>query len=117
MTHPTNQSGIDACVQCAQACEQCGEACLREPSVADLVECIRLDTECAILCWTAAPLMSRGSRYAADLCRLCAEACDACAAECDRHSHMEHCRLCAEACRRCAEECRRVAGTGILLAA
>jgi hypothetical protein len=73
-----------------------------------MAECIRLDRDCAEICWGAAAFMSRGSRFAYDLCRVCAEVCLACGDECDKHDH-DHCRICAEACRHCAEECRRMA--------
>lgn len=74
-----------------------------------MAECIRLDKDCAEICWTAAGMMSRGSQFAQDICRICAEICEACAAECGKHK-ADHCQQCAEACRKCAEECRRMAG-------
>ncbi len=75
-----------------------------------LAECIRLDKDCASICWEAAGYMSRGSRLTAQVCRLCADICDACAQECEKHQPMEHCRQCAEACRLSAEACRRMTG-------
>jgi hypothetical protein len=77
-----------------------------------MAACIRLDRDCAEICWGAAAFMSRGSQFAADLCRVCAEVCDACGAECANHQ-VEHCQRCAEACRRCAEECRQMPGAGV----
>jgi hypothetical protein len=74
--------------------------------------CIRLDRDCAQLCWAAAAFMSRGSPFLNDLCRLCAEVCGACGEECARHP-QDHCQRCAEACRHCAEECRRMAGAAV----
>jgi hypothetical protein len=99
---------IRECHACAEACEHCAQACLAEPGVANMAQCIRLDLDCAALCRLAALLMTRDSRFAKELCRVCAVACDACAAECLRHD-AEHCRACARACRRCAEACRRMA--------
>jgi hypothetical protein len=49
-----------------------------------MANCIRLDHDCAEMCLLATAFMSRGSHFAADLCRLCAEVCDACADECER---------------------------------
>lgn len=112
MTRDQYRSCIDACVQCAQECEHCANSCLGEHEVGSMTECIRLDRDCAALCWMAASLMSRGSQFAHDLCRLCAEVCDACAAECEKHE-AEHCQRCAEACRRCAEECRQMASASV----
>jgi hypothetical protein len=77
-----------------------------------MAECIRLDIDCAKMCWCAAGYMSRGSQFARDICRICAEICDACGAECEKHEH-DHCQRCAKACKRCAEECRKMAGAAI----
>jgi hypothetical protein len=117
MPHERYKSCIEACVKCAEECEHCSAECLQHHEYRALAQCIEMNTECAILCWTAAPLMSRGARFSVDICRITAEACNACAAECDRHKNLEHCRRCAEACRRCADECRRVAGMGLARAA
>lgn len=112
MPHRNHQSCIEACVRCAQECEHCATACLHEQDVKAMAYCIQLDRDCAEICWTAAAYMSRGSDFAAEICRICADVCDACGAECERHD-MDHCRVCAEACRQCAEECRRMVGAGV----
>jgi|ERR1043166_3602335 hypothetical protein len=109
MSHLEHHACIDACVRCAQECHHCADACLEEDDVKSMAACIRLDRDCASLCWMAAAFMSRGSPFIGELCRLCAEACEVCAEECAHH-HVEHCQRCAEACRECAEECRRMAG-------
>src|SRR5437870_5653526 len=96
---------IDACIACARACEACGDACLTELDAAQRVRCIRLNRDCAIVCWTAAELMSRESPFVEELCRVCAEICTACGDECARFPEL-HCQRCTEACRLCAEECR-----------
>lgn len=108
MSHHEHQSCIDACLACAQECEHCASACLEEHDVASMAECIRLDRDCATICFLAAGFMSRDSRFALELCRLCAEVCDACGAECRRHD-ADHCQRCAGACERCADECRQMA--------
>lgn len=112
MSHQQYHACIEACMQCAQECEHCGDACLKEDDVTALAACIRLDRDCAQMCWTAAAFMSRDANLLDDLCRLCAEFCDLCAAECAKHEH-DHCRRCADACRHCAEECRRMAGAAV----
>jgi hypothetical protein len=112
MSHNDHQSCIEACVSCAQACEHCSEACLGERDVAKMVDCIRLDKDCAQLCWTAAALMSRDSQFAPDICRICAAICEACGNECGKHK-ADHCQVCAEACHHCAEECRAMAGASV----
>ncbi len=109
MAHPEYQPCIDACTHCAQECEQCAEACLDEPNVQPMVNCIRLDRDCAAICRMAASFMSASSEFIPDVCGLCTEICDACAAECARHE-MDHCQRCAEACRACAEQCVVMSG-------
>ena len=109
MAHQKNQACIEACIRCAQECEHCHNACLGEKDVAMMAECIRLDKDCAEICWSAAGYMSRGSQFMQDVCRVCAEICEACGAECRKHK-ADHCQRCADACDRCAEECRRMAG-------
>lgn len=109
MSHEESRGCIEACVRCAQACEHCANACLSERDVAKMAECIRLDRDCAEICFAAAAWMSRGSRFSQDLCRVCADVCDGCGVECRKHQ-MNHCQQCADACEQCAEECRRMAG-------
>lgn len=112
MAHQEHRSCIDACVRCAQECEHCANACLGEPEVEKMTECVRLDRDCAELCWTAAGYMSRGSQFLNELCEVCADVCDSCAAECHKHE-QEHCQRCADACRQSADECRRMSGAGV----
>ncbi len=73
-----------------------------------MAKCIKVDMECAAICYAAAQLMSLGSDKAKELCRLCAEMCEACGTECGKHEN-EHCKECAAACKQCAEECRKMA--------
>lgn len=106
MSHEKFQTCINACYECATECKHCENACLNETDVSKMVRCIKLDGECATICLAAATLMSGGSGFSNDICRLCAEMCEACATECEKHSHMEHCKKCAEVCRSCARECK-----------
>lgn len=102
------RSCINACVECAEACEKCASACLAEVDVAEMVNCIRLDRDCAAICWMAASFISRQSESMHELCRVCAEICEACGLECAKHKDP-HCQDCAMACQKCAAECRQVA--------
>ena len=102
------QTCIEACLRCASVCNYCASSCTREEDVKMMARCIRLDMECAAICYSAAQLMSLGSDHARDICRTCAEICQACGEECARHD-MDHCRECAEVCFRCAAECRQMA--------
>ncbi|MEO7463415.1 MAG: four-helix bundle copper-binding protein [Ferruginibacter sp.] len=100
------QKCIDACIECATDCNHCAVSCLEEKDVQHLTKCIRLDLECAVICRTSAELMSIGSFYSKQVCKICATICNACADECERHAAMgmEHCKECADACRACAKE-------------
>lgn len=89
---------------CIQACLHCSDACLGEENVSGMVNCIRTDRECAIICQAVLNLLALDSSRAKDLVKVCAEMCGDCAAECEKHQH-DHCRACAEACRKCEEAC------------
>jgi hypothetical protein len=115
-THPAVHTAVNdaliraikECLACAQACVSCADACLAEPHVGDLRQCIRLDLDCADICFAGGRILTRrtGSNPAviAAVLEACVTACGLCAAECERHDH-EHCRLCADACRRCETAC------------
>ncbi len=100
------QKCIATCIECATVCNHCAVSCLEEEDVQQLTKCIRLDLECAIICRAAAELMSAGSIYAEQICKICADICNACADECEKHAAigMDHCKECAETCRLCAKE-------------
>ncbi len=102
-----HQLCIEACLACASTCNFCASSCTREENVKMMAKCIRLDMECAAICYATAQLLSLGSDKAKAITRLCAEICLECADECDKHNH-DHCKKCAEACRKCAEECQKV---------
>jgi hypothetical protein len=118
--HPVAANGdkarqcIEACSECAQACTVCADACLAERTVSALINCIRLNLDCADVCHVTATLLTRPSHRDAPALRAqleaCLEICRACADECSRHSDMDHCRLCAETCYACAEACEQMMG-------
>jgi hypothetical protein len=118
-THPGRDAApdklaecIETCFDCAQSCTACADACLAEPSLADLVRCIRLNLDCADACEATGRTLSRLAALnggdTLQLLEACADVCRRCAEECERHAAMgmEHCRVCAEACRRCEQACR-----------
>src|SRR5690606_15017042 len=122
-THPdvagsTNDvliQAIEEAYACAQACSSCADACVAEGRP-ELAQCIRLNLDCADVCYTTGVVSTRrtGSNEAVirSLLEVCAEACRACGQECERHaSMMEHCRICADACRRCEDACRQAAAS------
>lgn len=98
--------------ECAAACEMCADACLDEEDIKKMVQCIRLDRDCAKICHTTASFIASHSDNAQALVRVCEELCRNCGEECARHD-MDHCQQCAETCRSCAEACRNFAGVGV----
>jgi hypothetical protein len=117
-THPESNADIDAlssfirvASDCDATCTLCADACLSEDKVSMLVECIRLNLNCADTCAATARVAARLTEMDSAAMRhqleSCAQACSVCAGECERHaSKHEHCRICAEACRDCESECR-----------
>ena len=106
-------AAIDALNSCAQACTADNEADLSEPSLAELVKCIRLCLDCADVCIATVSVVTRQAQYDANvtkpLLQACVAICNSCGDECERHAHKhEHCRVCAEACRRCEQACRQL---------
>jgi hypothetical protein len=99
-----NQEVVSKLNECAAVCEYCADACLNENDIKMMVECIRLDRDCADICRATANYLARDSKNSTELVRLCGEICKACAEECEKHKH-EHCRECARVCRECEEAC------------
>lgn len=70
------QHVIEACFECAQTFTARADACLAEPTVTDLVRCVRLNLDCADVCETTGKILSRltktepsTARDPRDLCR------------------------------------------------
>jgi len=102
------KSCIEACLKCAAICNYCASSCTQEEDIKMMGNCIKLDMECAVICYASAQLMSMASPQAKQICSICAEICDACGIECGKHN-TDHCEECAEACLHCAQECRKMA--------
>ena len=99
---------LDTLAECHTVCLLCADACLAEGDAAQMVDCIRLDLDCATVCGATSSVLTRRSNDATvrRLVEACRAACAACAEECERHGeHMEHCAQCAEVCRRCEAAC------------
>jgi hypothetical protein len=108
-------AAIDAVSDCAQACAADIDADLSEPSLAEMVRCVRLCLNCADVCTATAGVLSRPAAYDADLARpllqACVAICQSCGDECERHAqHHAHCRVCSDACQRCEQACRELLG-------
>ncbi|MCY9140600.1 four-helix bundle copper-binding protein [Peribacillus frigoritolerans] len=91
---------------CITACNHCYDACLKEEHINMMVECIRLDRECADIFPFLAQAMGRGTPFISELAEVCVKICESCGNECKKYDH-EHCQKCAEACLGYAEECRK----------
>ena len=98
---------IDAALVCAQAAGACADACVAEADKA-LVQCIRLNLDCADVCQTAAMVATRRAGANAPvvigLLMLAEALCRDCAAEAERHA-LHACRRSAELARACADAC------------
>ena len=101
---------IDACFSAVETCTACADACLSEEDPDTLLQCIRLDLDCANVCVMTSTLASTHTGSNPQVLRgaitLCALACRLCAEECEKHApgHV-HCRTCAEQCRTCEQAC------------
>jgi hypothetical protein len=101
---------IDALSDCAQACTADVDDDLSEPSLSDMITCIRLCLDCAAVCTATMGVLSRQTAWNAAVTRplleACVVVCEACGDECERHAEMHaHCKVCAAACRRCEQAC------------
>ncbi|MGA9140577.1 MAG: four-helix bundle copper-binding protein [Methanocella sp.] len=103
------QKAIELCYECAESCDADANADFNEKDIKKMVDCIKLDQDCAEVCIMTARYMSRDSVLSEAACAMCAEICDACAEECERHKNMEHCVKTASVCRAAANECRKTA--------
>lgn len=120
-THPDSSFGdlaaviaaVESAFECAQVCTMCADACLSEEHVHALRHCIRLNMDCADICYATGRVLARQTTPDWTLIRSqlqsCMMACNLCAVECEAHANMhDHCRICAEACRRCESACNRM---------
>ena len=95
---------LEILAECAAACNNCLTACLAEQDVKNMMECIKLNMDCAQICQVTTSFISRNSDHAKHLMKECTEICNKCAEECAKHK-ATHCQECAEVCRKCAEAC------------
>jgi hypothetical protein len=100
-------------LDCSRICEETLSYCLRQGGRHVEAEHIKLMVDCAEICRTAAAFMERGSRYDAEISRICAQVCQACATDCAQFSGDEQMMRCAEVCRRCAESCTQMAAAAV----
>lgn len=108
MTHMTTDS------TCIENCSSCHKTCLQTAMTQCLnmggkhlePEHFRLMLDCAKICETSVYFQLSGSKYSADICKVCAEICTACADSCEEVGGMEEC---VTACRTCAESCTAMA--------
>lgn len=104
-----NKNLLTKLAECAAACENCLDACLGEDNVKMMVQCIRLDRDCAKICYTTHSFVASNSVHARHLVQECMEICRACGEECAQMEE-KHCKECAKACKECEEACRAYLG-------
>ncbi|MFT8320100.1 MAG: four-helix bundle copper-binding protein [Bacillus sp. (in: firmicutes)] len=105
MLDEREQALMKSLQECMIACNHCLMECLAEDHEDMMIDCIRLDRECAEFCSYLEQALIRKSPYALDLNKLCLSICEACAVECRKHEH-KHCQYCADICTQCAEACK-----------
>ena len=54
---------IDECYDCTWICISCADACLGEKAVQQLSECIRLNLDCADVCYLTGAIATRTHRF------------------------------------------------------
>ena len=100
------------CFSCAQVCNTCADACLSEDNVKDMIQCIRLNHDCADICSATGKMMSRltspSDEMLRDQIKACITACEICGNECSSHSKMKHCTVCAQSCNECKKACEKI---------
>lgn len=92
-TNP-NEDWIKLVQACVTECRNCANALIDHPDVQQLVRCVKLCSDCNLVCsliislaQSKSELLPRASAFAAEVCQICAD-------ECSRHTHA--------ACSRCA---------------
>ncbi|MGP4072720.1 four-helix bundle copper-binding protein [Piscibacillus sp. B03] len=107
MSHKKYADVIKVLHECMEACNHCYTACLQEPDLEHMIECVRLDRECADICSNFEQALTLDTKFVKEYAQLCAAVCRACGDECAKHDH-DHCQKCADACHKCAEECEKL---------
>jgi hypothetical protein len=94
---------LDIITQCAVQCERCAyDVCFSQP---EMKECGQYCVDCALICWTTASCLGRGSQIASQMLQVCAQACQQCAQACQQCSDPAT-QMCAQICAQCAQECQ-----------
>ena len=111
--HHTNEE-VNKCIQlcrdCHGICIQTIAHCLKLGGRHATPDHIRLFTDCAQMCVTAADYMLRESPFHERVCRLCSELCTMCAKDCEQVGGDDQMvKQCIEMCRNCAGSCERMA--------
>lgn len=101
---------VAAALECHRTCEETITYCLEQGGRHAEAAHIRLMTDCADICRTAADFMVRGSQFHSQICAVCADVCDACADDCATFGEDAQMTKCVQACRECARLCREMAG-------
>lgn len=100
---------VQECAECHRICLETIHHCLTRGGEHANPDHIRLLSDCAEICQTAANFLTRRSDLYAIVCEACAEICQQCHESCDQYEGDICMQNCAETCRRCAEACQHMA--------
>ncbi|WP_203736611.1 four-helix bundle copper-binding protein [Catellatospora chokoriensis] len=78
------QQAVTYALECHRICEETITHGLQAGGNHVEAAHIRLLTDCADICRTAADFMARGSEFHAAVCAVCADVCERCAIDCER---------------------------------
>jgi hypothetical protein len=101
----------EACSACQRECDSCARHCATLIGQGDKHHMMTLATclDCAVICTTAAQIVSREGPFSNLVCSTCADACRRCGDECQRHGGDDQIMArCAAECRRCETACREM---------
>ena len=95
---------VEKLYDCQTMCNYCFNACLEEENVKSMVDCIKLNSECAGICEHVITALSFEDGFSQNVLNVCIKACEACIAECRKHYYLQ-CFECSKACKECIQAC------------
>lgn len=107
-SYAASHAGMEDCVK---NCHSCSAACDKALQMAtdktnkDLQSAL---SDCSQICKTSEGMISRGSQFHPQVCKVCAEVCAKCAELCEKSKDKEL-QNCAKECRKCEDSCKKMA--------
>jgi hypothetical protein len=104
---------VEACFNCAQTCLRCADACLGEKALDELRHCIRINLDCADICYVTGRVIARQTTSDSPVLEAqldaCLTTCHVCGETCAQHGESyEHCKICASVCFHCEDTCKQL---------